>query len=185
VTDIPAILAAEGNDIGELVRLIPFVVIALLFWIGNLLKRKIEEARQQERKQEAATRRRSDDVGQPPRKADARPANVREALQRAAMRSMGVEVEAEPEAPPAPPPMPSELPRHPRRAAERAPNRPSPTPPTPAAPTPQPLRRALAPAAPMAPKIRVDLKNREALRRAILYHEIFSPPKALRDPDEF
>ena len=171
---IDATILAEGSGGEGFIYLIVVLVagaIAFAKWIMRKLGEAEDEKQRQESDHRKAAGMRRDQLAQQ-REQQTQP-DAREAMANAALRSMGIDVE-EPE-PPQPPPPPR---RQQRQEPERMPL-PQAKQSTPKAkPAPKPL--------PVAPPMKrlVDLSDRDSVRKAMIYHEIFSPPKALRDEQE-
>ncbi len=182
---VTAILAAP-NGAGELLDFLPILVIGGLIFLGNIIRKKMEEAEAQKQRKKAEERR--DNAGKPPRPAKPRtlPGSLREVIAQATATP-----EAPPEARPEPTPVPTPAPpaaaappaRRRRRQAE-----PKPQPkPQQAAPSPKAAQGAAT--APMrepppATATPVDLSTRDKLRQAIIAHEIFGLPKSLRKDED-
>ena len=188
--DLTAIILAEGDSDGGGQFLLLLVMAALIGvgWLKNYFKQKQEEAKQRRPASSA-------DDGRPQGRQSSRqdrPADVREAIARAAMRSMGIEVDEPQHAAQAPPPPDKPTPARPRRQASG-----------PLGPALEPHRSTLEPTvddhvaehivaghktstpAPVAAVgLKVNLSSKSTLRQAIVLHEIIGPPKSLRNERE-
>jgi len=156
-------IQAEGDDLGGLLQLLALVamviVIAVAKWLGNKLEQKQSE------QQAVEQARRQLEARQAPRAPQPAP---QPAFQT-------------PQAPPAPPPLIVLEParQHGLVEAEVA---------LPSVVHHDAYRRSAHGSMPSAARgplaAMVDLSSPDALRQAVIYHELLSPPKALRrDPD--
>jgi hypothetical protein len=159
--------------------------------IASAIKKLQERAQQRERQRQVPMTSRKEQTRQTSAN-QPKPSSAAEAMARAAMRSMGIEVE-----PPAPP--------------ERQPPKRQPSGPRPAPPSDSDIRchetieehhleaselgedvgtidaaarRARQAAKVTGPATAISLSSRETARQAMIYHEIFSSPKALRTDKE-
>ena len=169
---IDPVILAEGVG-GEVFIYLIIVLVAGAISFAKWIMRKMGEAEDEQHRQ-ASQQRKAENMSrdrQPLPPGPQSQPDAQEAMAAAALRSMGIEVE-----PPKPPPPPQ---RRPHAEAPKPPQQPE----APAA-KPAPVeRRPLPIAAPM--KRLVDLSSKDSVRRAILFHEILSPPKALRNDQEF
>ncbi|MHC4561192.1 MAG: hypothetical protein ACYS8X_00290 [Planctomycetota bacterium] len=181
--DITYTILAKG-DVDDLVRLLPIIIIAAFVAIGSVVKKWQERVRERERRRETPLT----SPKAPARAADQpKPTGAAEAIARAAMRSMGIEVE-----PPAPP--------------KRRPPQRRPVPPADSdirchetieehhlevselgedvGTIAAEAKRAPPAAKVVSPAAAAGLSSRERARQAMIYHEIFSAAKALRTGGE-
>ena len=178
-TFIANILAeGDGEGIGPLIGILIMATIGVISAVVKKVKGAAEQREQ--------IRRGPAPKAEPTEESDGRPVNAREAMARAALKSMGIVTE--PEAPP-PPPQPKPVRRH------RAPAAPAPGQ-TSMGPVVEPtvddhveehilagIRKKVA--APVAEtKVKVDLSSSDKLRQAIVLHEILAAPKGLRQERE-
>ncbi len=204
MTNVWHILAADDFGWGELIG---FAALALFALIGHLAKRNAEkkEAERAEQKRRERTSSAPAAGSAPPQRAqEARAAGER---QEAFLRQMGMQkdtarsttsqgepvqavvapaphAQAPQGAPPPPPgsnrePTPQQVQAARRRRAARA-RRQQQLKAEAAKRRAESAAAMAARTAPEAPPPEVDLDDREALRQAIIYHEILSPPKGLR-----
>ena len=166
-------ILADGDGVGELLGFLPIVIIAGLIFLGNLIRRKMEEAEADKQRRKATEGRHT--PAAPARSAPRQtlPGSLREVIAQATATTETVREE------PAPPP-----PRRRRRRPE-----PEPTPESPIAAARAQAPPPVAVASPartvkQAPRTKVDLSTQEKLRQAIIYHEIFGLPKSLRTDGE-
>jgi len=168
------IILAEGNG-GEIFIYLIIVLVAGAISFAKWIMRKLGEAEDEQHRQ-ASQRRKAANMRRDPQAPPSGPqdhSDAQEAMAAAALRSLGIEVEP-PEPPPPPKRQQHKTPQpEPQPQAQAQPPRPRPAPAE---------RKPLPVAAPM--KRLVDLSSRDSVRKAILFHEIFSPPKALRTEQE-
>jgi hypothetical protein len=158
MTISPMVILAEG-DPGEVVNillLVVFGVIGAISWAFQQGKAKRERDEALARRRAMQARTNEESAAKPPITG-----HRLERAQQAMREKLGIAEPARKTAPKA----------RPARPAEPTPERLAPTP----AQTKSPV--------PAAPPV-TQLRSREQLRRAILYHEILAPPKALRKSDE-
>ena len=196
--DLMAIILAEGDGNGggggQFILLLVMAALIGMGWLKNYFKQKQEQEAKQRRPASGAP----DDRPQarPQSGQQGRPTDVREAIARAAMRSMGIEVDEPQRAAPAPPPPDKPTPAPPRRARASQVSQPL-------GPALEPHHSTLeptvddhvdehivagheksTPARVAAVGFKADLSSRSKLRQAIVLHEIIGPPKSLRNEQE-
>ena len=171
-------MLADGAE--DLLGYLPLFVIAGLIFMGNLIRRKMEEREAQtQRKKAVEDRSKSSSPPARPANKQTLPGSLREVIAGATTAPKSSPPEPKPAPPPAEP--------APRKRRRRRPE-PEPASAVEAAPASEPAPRKVTPAmarrVKQAPKTQVDLSSRDKLRQAIIYHEIFGLPKSLRSGDE-
>lgn len=175
-------ILAEG--VKDLTGLLPILVLVGIGLVGSMIRKRKEEAERRERMRQGTE-------AEPPHRNELAPdqkglpANAREAMARAALRSMGIV--AEPQAPPPPKP---KLKRAPRATVRES------TPETPLGPAIEPtvddhvdehiIEGLVKPEAlvVVAAGMDLDLSSKDKLRQAVVLREILGQPKGLRRESE-
>ena len=181
MTNALDILAAD--DLGGYLEIIILVAFVLLTALGGTIKKALK--RQEERRAEEARLRRLPQALQPEQETVSQ--EDLDTLVTAARRTLGLQAEAPPRSVMAGPETPGQVLRdHARRRMQKkpavAPAVPPPfEPAVPMAARPKPADR---PKPSPAPGLLADLGKVQNARRAIIYREILSMPKALREEPE-
>ena len=165
-------IQAEGDDLGGLLKLLAIVavgiVIAAAKWLGNKLEKKQAEQQAAEQARRQLEAKEAPQTSSPPQQP---PYEMPHASQS----------RRKPQAAPAPPIMLEPARQHGLVDAGGA---------LPSAVRHdaylRPVRERMGAAARPPSAVRVDLSDPDALRQAVIYHELLSPPKALRrDPEQW
>ena len=165
-------------DPGDVMNLVVLGMIVFLSVIGGVFQKAMQKAERKRAEQEAEARRRKQagSGSTPPPPPRQRQPQLDERLAREVRRVMGI-----PQAAATRPAQARPKATRARQAAAQAPQ-------TPAKPERVPLAPALstptAKTQPPAKRVAVNLLSRDNARRAIIYQEILSPPKALRKGPE-
>ena len=165
------ILAAGGEGLSDF---LPFIIIAGLIYLGNFIRRKMEDREAEAQRHKANESRDRSAAPARPAAQQTLPGSLREVIARATAAP-----KSSPREPDQPPPAPTR---------KRRRNAPEPQPAQIIAEEPKSAAQPVAP--PIAKKIKptsrakVDLSTRDKLRQAMIYHEIFGLPKSLRTDGE-
>jgi len=187
-------IPAAGSGLDDLVETLGIFFLVVISIVGGILQKRLQNKQQRQRKaadDARAGRERPEPLAPAPAKRPSwlqaerseppmrpsgaeqtKPVEIPQEVRRIAEAVFGVPLEPRPERRRLRPPS--------RRHSEKKPAAVQKAPPKRVSEQRQPERPQVAPARPV-PHVKLDLGDRRAARLAIIYHEILSPPKALRD----